>query len=149
MSLIVSRKFSTHKIIMDLVAQYKGVSKSYFAKATIEAHCGRTTKRDEFSLGQDGILNVELSSWDTAPNRAAFDAFGLIHNRYKPFHDWLNYVRKHRAVYGWVYKVKLTDAFVNNIYRRISNPNPDKVWIDITTVRVVEKFQKVQEQRHH
>lgn len=149
MSLIMSRKFATHKITMNLVAQYKGVSKSYFAIATIEAHCGLTTKSNEFSLGQDGILNVELFSWATAPNRAAFDVFGLNLDHYKPFFDWLNYVEKHRAVYGWVYEVKLTVAFVNNIYRRISNPNPDKLWIDITTVRVVEKFQKTQEQRHH
>ena len=141
----------THKIVMDFISKNDHqitdienlrlpVFRSYFATFKLEAYCYMTTK-GEFSLGQGGIHNLHnIYGWATANSRQWLnDEYEKIHKRqlhldhYRPFLVWLG---KHESVYGYGGIIKLTNAFINTIYRRAVCPpaNLGKLWINTQTI---------------
>lgn len=81
------------------------------------------TKKDEFTLGQDGILNINLTGFNYYNNRESF--FKGLRNMQMNINDFM-------VCYKWLWYVKgeggtFTNAFINAIFRKTGT---NSLWIN-------------------
>jgi hypothetical protein len=135
---------------MDLIAKrggfdtkgYKTDSKTFFVICQASIKCGLTTRK-EYSLGRDGMLNIQLPTYEQVMDKDAFHTAlnikGQSINDYKPFWHWLPVTQY------------FTSAFINNLYRKLavygvemldgklySTLNFETLWINPKTYNDVE-----------